>query len=193
MSSAKQDWRTPADVVALVRAFFGGRISLDPCAPSDPDHFIAVRNVTLPNNGLDGDWTGTVYVNPPFDEMAWWTEKAAKEWRRGQCEILFLLPARTDTRYWHGHISTAAAVCFWAGRMKFVGAPSSAPFPTAIAYWGADLARFGWMFGERGMVVRLPTAGRPGSQKSPATGAAPMEGSTSPVPGAAPSLDRESA
>jgi DNA N-6-adenine-methyltransferase (Dam) len=156
LRSARGDWRTPPEIVALVRDVFGGTIDLDPCSPAVPEQMIAATNYS--GGGLDPGWTGRVYVNPPFGALADWTAKAAREARQG-AEIVFLLPARTDTAYWHEHVATAQAVCFLRGRLRFVGAPAACPFPTALAYWGPRPWEFHRVFSPRGMVV-VPSAPR---------------------------------
>lgn len=162
MRSARGDWRTPPEVVEVVREALGGRIVLDPCAPPDPADIIAKVNLAGPAgshaDGLVGDWRGPVYVNPPFGDLAAWASKCAAEARRG-AEVILLLPARTDTAYWHNHVSSASLVCFWRGRLRFVGAPASCPFPTAFAYWGSRPALFHAAFAPHGMIVAPSRSG----------------------------------
>jgi hypothetical protein len=161
--AARADWRTPAEIVELLHVLWDGKPDLDPCASPDPAHAIARRNLSGPSgsaaDGLAWPWTGRVFVNPPFGDLATWTMKAVEEALRG-AEIVFLLPARTDTRYWHADIASAAAVCFWRGRLRFVGAPAPCPFPTALAYWGPRPWDFQRVFAPRGMVVAPPFARR---------------------------------
>jgi hypothetical protein len=79
-----------------------------------------------------------------------------REYRNGRAsEIVFLMPSRTDTKAWHEYVATATAVCFWRGRMKFVGAKDPCPFPIAFPYWGRRLDEFRRVFSKRGMVVEL--------------------------------------
>lgn len=156
--AAKSDWRTPPEVVDLVRAALRGRIDLDPCANREALAGGLIgekRNIFGPPDasGLEEPWSGRVFVNPPFDELGAWAAKCRREHELHGCEVVLLMPARTDTAYWHEHVSTANAVCFWRGRIRFVGAPAAAPFLVALAYWGA----WPWEFHEatraKGMVV----------------------------------------
>lgn len=151
------DWRTPPEVLELVRQVFGGRIGLDPCAAPEPEHSFAKGNFAGPTgspaDGLAHEWRGSVYVNPPFGELAAWAEKCALEHRAHGAEVILLLPSRTDTAYWHEHLSAAALLCLWRGRMKFVGAPASCPFPVTLAYFGHRPAVFHAVFAARGMIV----------------------------------------
>lgn len=143
--AAKADWRTPVAVLDLVREVFRGRIDTDPCASPDPDDWFAEVNYAAPGqDGLEEAWAGRVFVNPPFGDLDRWAAACRRAHATRGCEVILLLPARTDTAYWHEEIVTANAVCFWRGRMRFVGAPANAPFPTALVYWGA----WPWLFHE---------------------------------------------
>ena len=158
--AGREDWRTPPEVIALLRHLWGF-VDLDPCAPAREANDFAAANLRGDLvDGLSVAWheeARTVYVNPPFASLAAWAEKCATEAKAG-AEVVLLLPARTDTRYWHTSIATAQAVCFWRGRMRFVGAPASAPFPTALVYWGSRVDDFRRVFSPFGMVVSLPSS-----------------------------------
>lgn len=163
-SSDRPDWNTPENVLALIRRF--GVIGLDPC--SNANSLVgAAEEWSLERDGdsLPKDWTGygLIYVNPPYgSEIVPFARKMQDEGKRG-AEIIALLPARTDARWWQHHITSARAVCFWKGRLKFLGAPSSAPFPSALAYWGPRPERFADFFGDAGWVVQ--TAGKSATPK----------------------------
>lgn len=152
--AAKEDWKTPPEVIAVVRAALGGAIALDPCAsPRKADHF-ARHNIHPPRNGLIDAWpVGSTFINPPFGDLAEWAARV-EQMRGGGRSIIMLLPSRTDTRFWHGVIAHADAICFWKGRISFVGAEGPCPFATAFAYWGPHRDRFTDAFIDHGMVVR---------------------------------------
>jgi len=155
-AAKSEDWRTPPEVVHLVRQALGGRINLDPCASREGEP-LADTNFIGPPDGVDGlsaGWSGTVYVNPPFGSLRHWVEKCQREHEEHLAEIVLLMPARTDTNAWHRHVSTASAICLWKGRMTFVGAEASCPFPVAIVYWGQHVIRFRETFQSHGMIFR---------------------------------------
>jgi hypothetical protein len=155
--AARQDWRTPDEVVELLHVLWEGGPDIDPCAAPERAHHLAKENFDgrdIFTNGLECTWPGRAYVNPPFADLALWAEKCRREHEQRGAEVVLLMPARTDTAYWHQHVATADAVCFWRGRMRFIGAPSSAPFPTALAYWGPRPWDFHRVFASKGLVVR---------------------------------------
>lgn len=154
-------WCTPDVVLERVRRV--GPIGLDPCSSRD-NPTGATSHVWAPDgDGLEFDWLdhmnavgdGLVYVNPPYSEAAAWAEKVASESGRG-LDIVSLVAARPDSRWFFRLVwDSAAAVCFWKGRLRFVGAPSSAPFPSAVVYHGAAPWVFEAAFHDAGRVIRL--------------------------------------
>jgi hypothetical protein len=151
MTSTSEHWCTPAVVLDLVRKFNGGQIGLDPC--SNEGSIVDAR-IAWTSGGLEEEWDGhgLVYCNPPYGRsLEYWTSKMSTE-ARVRVEIIALLPARTDTA-WFDSVWTAQALRFWRGRLKFLGASSSAPFPSCLAYWGPRVFRFADVFEKRGHVV----------------------------------------
>lgn len=88
-------------------------------------------------DGLTQSWTGhRCFMNPPYGrKIGAWVAKARREAERGAL-VVGLLPARTDTVWFHEHVYPHAHIEFLRGRIKFEGAASSAPFPSMIAVWG---------------------------------------------------------
>lgn len=158
LSSKASDWRTPDNVLDLVRHV--GHIVLDPA--TDEDNPVGATH-HLWSGGLEFPWgtyRGLVYCNPPYGRaLPAWAQKIASEGSLGT-EVVALLPARTDTRWWQDHVVTAHALCFWRGRLRFVGAPASAPFPSAVAYWGHRRGRFCGVFSPHGWVTSAAYQGR---------------------------------
>jgi hypothetical protein len=116
-----------------------GPIMLDPCTTSDNPCF-AQRWLSV--DGLVQSWKaiaglGLIYVNPPYGrELPPWVAKCCVEGRSFDCEIILLVPARTDTAWYDNANDSADVLCEWRGRLTFKGAPSPAPFPSAVFYWG---------------------------------------------------------
>lgn len=154
MSSANPNWETPDSFLDVVRKM--GPIMLDPCTTLANPVGASMFH-TPDDDGLIRDWyrhgiVGLNFVNPPYGRgLGAWSAKMRDEAKRG-AEIVGLLPARTDTKWWQA-VTTADAVCFWRGRLKFKGAPSAAPFPSAVPYWGPRAAEFRRVFAPHGWVV----------------------------------------
>ncbi len=143
-SSANANWQTPECVLERVRAI--GPIVLDPCTV-DANPCDATVIITPPDDGLALPWaegliTGLTYVNCPYGRpLPKWVNKCAIEGAQG-CEIVLLVPARIDTRWYAQACNTARAKCEWSGRLTFKGADHPAPFPSALFYWGPSP----WLF-----------------------------------------------
>lgn len=148
LTSKSQQWQTPEVVLDLVRQV--GPIVLDP-ASCDSNPTNALAFYTPDDDGLNKPWStnGINYVNPPYKYCKDWVRKMVAERLRG-CDIIALIPARTDTKYWQEMVfPTADSICFWKGRIKFLdptgeGPPverDPAPMPTALIYWGDEEGR----------------------------------------------------
>jgi phage N-6-adenine-methyltransferase len=150
--SVKHDWKTPKKVLDLVRKM--GPIILDP-ATSDDNPVGAAFFYTKEANGLAQDWKqdpGLVFCNPPYGrEIKDWAAKFACEGSMNGVELIALLPARTDTKWWHNYIKKSAdAYCFWEGRLAFSDSKDVAPFPSVLVYWGDRVELFKEIFGPYG-------------------------------------------
>jgi phage N-6-adenine-methyltransferase len=128
-SSNKHDWETPWELFNKLNDEFN--FTIDVCAErsnSKLEHFFSPKE-----DGLSQSWSGHVcWMNPPYGrEISKWVKKAYEESLRG-CTVVCLLPARTDTKWFHDYIYGKAEIRFLKGRLKFVGAQHSAPFPSMI-------------------------------------------------------------
>lgn len=134
-SSASDNWSTPQDLYDKLNDEF--KFTLDPCA-SDNNHK-CIKYYTILDDGLIKDWSGErVFMNPPYGrEIGKWVAKAAS------CGALVvcLLPARTDTRWWHDNIDKATDIRFIKGRLRFSGSKVNAPFPSCIIVFGSKDGR----------------------------------------------------
>lgn len=135
-SSVSDEWATPQDVFdALDREF--GPFTLDPCAT--PENAKCERYFTAKENGLNQPWGGVVFCNPPYGrEIGEWVKKAHAASCRG-ATVVCLLPARTDTAWWHDY-AAKGEVRFIRGRLRFGGHAKDAPFPSAVVIFRADHA-----------------------------------------------------
>jgi site-specific DNA-methyltransferase (adenine-specific) len=158
-SSASQHWNTPEKVLKFVRAM--GEITLDPCSNNN-SIVEAKHEIAPPQDGLAVDWhvlgqNGITFVNPPYGRgIAKWIQKAVLEYAKG-AEIIMLVPARVDTKWWQNWIfPTANAICFWKGRLVFEHPDKPklpATFPSAIVYFGPNPDKFVEVFEKCGVVL----------------------------------------
>ena len=99
--------------------------NFDPC-PHLPDF-----------DGLNIEWGTSNFVNPPYGrEIGKWLKKGYEEWQKGK-SVVFLIPSRTDTRWWHDYVMKANEIRFIKGRLKFDEAKWNAPFPSAVVVFRA--------------------------------------------------------
>lgn len=73
-----------------------------------------------------------VFCNPPYSEISKWVEKAFYETRKDNTLVVLLIPARTDTKYFHNYILHRTEIRFVKGRLKFGNGKNSAPFPSMV-------------------------------------------------------------
>ena len=142
-SSRTEEWGTPPALFRRLDAVFGFR--LDACASATnakcADFF------TRADDALSKLWApfGRVWMNPPYGrKIALFMRKAFEESRKGAL-VVALVPARTDTRWWHDWVSGKADVVFLRGRLRYTNErgdeQSSAPFPSALVVYRPDLDR----------------------------------------------------
>jgi phage N-6-adenine-methyltransferase len=135
MFSSKTDlWYTPQDFYDGLHAEFN--FTLDPC--SNGENAKCATFFTIEDDGLAQEWAPhTVFMNPPpyGREIGDWMRKAYEESLKG-ATVVCLVPARTDTRWFHDYVNGVAdEVRFVKGRLKFGGSKDSAPFPSMVVVY----------------------------------------------------------
>lgn len=144
MCSKSDEWETPTDLYEKLNDEF--RFTLDP-ACRDYNRKCA-KYYTIEDNGLEKDWNGEiVFVNPPYGRsISKWVKKSYEESLKG-IRVVMLIPARTDTKWFHDYILHKAEIRFIKGRLKFINRMlpswredgnfkiSPAPFPTMIVIY----------------------------------------------------------
>jgi len=147
-TGGKDDWRTPRKV--LDRVLCVGPIEFDPCAAPDPEHRFAARNCCDADggDGTDVPWqwssrkrNGIAFVNWPYSKSAAWVDKIIAEAQDG-VPIVGLCASRPGAKWYRKAVAHADAVAEWRGRITFVGAPTSAPFPSALLAFNVSWRRF---------------------------------------------------
>lgn len=128
-SSNSDIWATPQKVFDELNAEF--HFTLDPCAIAE--NAKCSKFYTPEDDGLLQDWGGQiVFCNPPFSQMRKWVEKCSLESKKENTKVVMLIPARTDTSYFHDFIYHKAEIRFIRGRLHFNDSKSGAPFPSMI-------------------------------------------------------------
>jgi len=128
-SSNTVEWPTPQWLFDALDAEFG--FTLDPC--STHENAKCAKHYTREDNGLLKSWADeVVWMNPPYgDEIKTWMAKAHGASRHEGATVVCLVPARTDTEWWHRY-AMKHEIRLMKGRVRFEGGESNAPFPSAI-------------------------------------------------------------
>ena len=132
-SSKTDNWATPPEFFKELDKEF--HFNLDPAA--DEFNHKCDRYFTIAENGLLQEWGGnSVFCNPPYGrEIGKWVEKAYRTNKESGDLVVMLLPARTDTKWFHDFIYHKAEIRFIKGRLKFGGSKNSAPFPSMVVIY----------------------------------------------------------
>lgn len=129
-SSQTDEWATPQEFYDNLNKEFG--FSLDPCA--NDSNAKCDKYYTKIEDGLIQNWGGQkVFCNPPYGrEIGKWVKKCYLESQKENTMCVMLIPARTDTKWFHEFIYGKAEIRFIKGRLKFGDSNNSAPFPSMV-------------------------------------------------------------
>lgn len=126
-TSTTDMWETPQDFFDNWDRIYN--FELDVCAT--PENAKCARYFTPEQDALQQEWNGVCWMNPPYGrDISRWVKKAYESAQKG-ATVVCLLPARTDTAWWHDYCMHGA-ITFVRGRLKFGGSKSNAPFPNAV-------------------------------------------------------------
>ena len=129
-SSATDNWSTPQDFFDKLNDEF--HFTLDVCA--DENNHKCEHYYTKEIDGLSRPWIGTIWCNPPYGrKIGEWVRRALFASVAGNT-VVMLLPARTDTKWFHDYIYRRdnVEIRFIKGRLKFGGCKNSDPFPSMV-------------------------------------------------------------
>ena len=171
-------WQTPPELLAPVRAYFGGVIPFDPATAEDnPTGAEAIASA----DGLDCVWSehaGT-FVNPPYGRVLRdWLAKMVREAGSGAVIISLLPCARWEQAYFQEALAAANVCCFIRKRVNFIR-PSTGdrvagnPYANMFLAFNVDPAKFARAFACAGVVLSLDMIAPP-----------PAHGLQTPGPGA---------
>ena len=131
-TSTTDEWATPQDFFDMLDAEF--RFTLDVCATAE--NAKVSQYFSKLDDGLSQPWEGVCWMNPPYGRgIGGWVRKAYES-SLGGATVVCLIPARTDTAYWHDYAMRAAEIRLVRGRLHFggghEGTAHNAPFPCAV-------------------------------------------------------------
>lgn len=136
MFSSETDlWSTPQDLFDELNEIYS--FETDVCAI--PENAKCSIYFTPEIDGLKQAWFGSCWMNPPYGrEISKWVKKAYESSVKFGTRVVALLPARTDTKWFHDYIygKDRVQIIFVKGRLKFGSSKNSAPFPSMIVVFG---------------------------------------------------------
>ena len=157
--TGQNEWYTPKEYVDAARDVLGS-IDLDPAStPLANETVRATRFYALGDNGLDQQWAGKVFLNPPYAQpyIAQFVEKLVTEVKALRVQEAILLTHNyTDTAWFHNAEARCNAICFTRGRIGFLSPSGERAAPTqgqAFFYYGEDFERFALRFSSIGFLV----------------------------------------
>lgn len=129
VKKASDEYETPMGLFEELDREF--HFNLDPC--STDENCKCENHYTIEDDGLTQNWGGCrAFCNPPYSNIKAWVEKAYREGCKDHTVVVLLIPARTDTQYFHNFINNRAEIRFIKGRLRFNGHSIAAPFPSMV-------------------------------------------------------------
>lgn len=128
--SSFQNWGTPRWLFRELDREFSFKLD----AAASKDNALCKNFFTKEDNALERDWFsfGSVFCNPPYNNMMAWVKKAYLESLRGSL-VVMVVPGNTSTRWFHEWVLGKAEIRFVKGKVKFVGpCKGGAIWPTLI-------------------------------------------------------------
>ena len=127
MTSNTDLWSTPRDFFDDYNAIY--HFDVDVCATAE--NALCAKFYSPEDNGLSKEWHGVCWMNPPYGREIGKRMKKAYESSLHGATVVCLVPARTDTAWWHDY-AMKGNIEFIRGRLKFGSSKNSAPFPSAV-------------------------------------------------------------
>lgn len=166
LGTGDNEWFTPPQYIDAAKKVFGGEIDLDPATHEKAQKRINAKEYyTLEKNGLKQQWSGRVWLNPPYGriQVAEFTTKLINHYQCGDVSAAILLTHNyTDTRWFHAAAAACDLICFTSGRVAFEDITGETCVPAqgqAFCYFGAGAdgqLLFAETFGAIGFVVAKP-------------------------------------
>lgn len=131
--SNKQDWETPIELFEIINR----RYNIDFDLAANKSNTKCSEFFSKEDDALTKSWRGRCWLNPPYggkmdNALSEWIKKSFNESLHEDCMVVMLVPARTNTNWWHDYCMKANEILFIRGRPKFVGAKYGLPQPLAV-------------------------------------------------------------
>ncbi len=159
MFTGNNEWYTPDEYIELARKTMG-IIDLDPASSDVAQKTIkAKKYFTIEDNGLDQEWKGNIWLNPPYSgkEIVLFIDKIINEYQIGNIkQAIVLTNDNTDTSWFHKLAKISSVICFLRGRIKFYNADEkSAPTNGQVFFYiGNNPTKFKEYFSEVGLIMQ---------------------------------------
>lgn len=134
-ASKKQEYETPDVLFEILNDIYN--FDIDVCA--DENNHKCEKYYSEQEDALTKEWNGVCWMNPPYINLKTWIEKAYKESRKDNCTVVCLIPARTNTSWWHKYCMKGE-ITFIEGRPKFKGCKYGLPQPLAIVVFSNKIS-----------------------------------------------------
>lgn len=157
-NSGNNEWYTPAVFIASAKEVMGG-IDTDPASSKAANKIVgALRFFDIKADGLQKEWPGRVWLNPPYASalISEFTARLIHELsEKRTSQAIVLVNNATETVWFQSLASQAVAVCFPSSRIKFLnadGIPANSPLQgQAFLYFGKRPVKFIDEFSQHGV------------------------------------------
>lgn len=159
-NSGNNEWYTPSQYIEAARKAMGS-IDTDPASCEAANRTVKARQYfDEKSNGLDRQWNGNVWMNPPYAQplIKQFCDKVSQAYADGEITAACVLVNNaTETAWGQVLLKSSSAVCFLSGRVRFIdmhGNPSGAPLQgQMVVYLGSDTDSFAEQFSDMGVIL----------------------------------------
>lgn len=139
-TSTKQEWNTPTNLFQTLHKRYNFNFDL----AANADNTKCECFFSEADDALSKEWVGSCWLNPPYggsgkNKLSVWVKKAYEQGLKNSCSVVMLIPARTNTMWWHKYCMKAKEVLLIKGRPKFGEARYGLPQPLAIIFFNGKV------------------------------------------------------